>query len=106
MPAHTAGIAYVRSLGQCGCYGPVQPFCIEVRITFVFLIKKQPQFAGFPLKTVTRYGTIASAFGATAGIFAVFFFGEVPRVRKDILMNIPVIGGYWERSIPPEDNPF
>ncbi|KAG5295611.1 hypothetical protein I7I50_08420 [Histoplasma capsulatum G186AR] len=23
------GIAYVRSLGQCGCYGPVQPFCIE-----------------------------------------------------------------------------
>lgn len=31
------GIAYVRSLGQCGCYGPVQPFCIEVRITFVFL---------------------------------------------------------------------
>ncbi|KLJ07417.1 hypothetical protein EMPG_17102, partial [Blastomyces silverae] len=49
-------------------------------------------------------GTIAAAFGASAGIFAVFFFGEVPRVRKDILMNIPVIGGYWERSIPPEDN--
>ncbi|KAG5302199.1 hypothetical protein I7I48_02457 [Histoplasma ohiense] len=73
---------------------------------FASRIKKQPQFAGFPLKTVTRYGTIASAFGATAGIFAVFFFGEVPRVRKDILMNIPVIGGYWERSIPPEDNPF
>ncbi|OAT02981.1 hypothetical protein, variant 2 [Blastomyces dermatitidis ER-3] len=55
----------------------------------------------FPL---LNSGTIATAFGATAGIFAVFFFGEVPRVRKDILMNIPVIGGYWERSIPPEDN--
>lgn len=57
------------------------------------------------LSSYEKYsGTIASAFGATAGIFAVFFFGEVPRVRKDILMNIPVIGGYWERSIPPEDN--
>ncbi|KAL2364868.1 hypothetical protein RJZ56_002215 [Blastomyces dermatitidis] len=73
-------------------------------MNFVFRYKKQPHYAGFPLKTSVRYGTIATAFGATAGIFAVFFFGEVPRVRKDILMNIPVIGGYWERSIPPEDN--
>ncbi|OAT11869.1 hypothetical protein BDBG_17587 [Blastomyces gilchristii SLH14081] len=76
------------------------------RSPFALRYKKQPHYAGFPLKTSVRYGTIATAFGATAGIFAVFFFGEVPRVRKDILMNIPVIGGYWERSIPPEDNPF
>ncbi|KAI1906057.1 hypothetical protein LOZ53_006296, partial [Ophidiomyces ophidiicola] len=49
-------------------------------------------------------GVIASGFGVAAGIFAVFFFGEVPRVRQDILMNVPVIGGYWERKIAPEDN--
>ncbi|KGM92435.1 uncharacterized protein PADG_11251 [Paracoccidioides brasiliensis Pb18] len=51
-------------------------------------------------------GAIASAFGVSTAIFAVFFFGEVPRVRKDILMKIPIIGGYWERSIPPEDNRY
>ncbi|OAT02980.1 uncharacterized protein BDCG_17872 [Blastomyces dermatitidis ER-3] len=80
------------------------PGSTALTMNFVFRYKKQPHYAGFPLKTSVRYGTIATAFGATAGIFAVFFFGEVPRVRKDILMNIPVIGGYWERSIPPEDN--
>lgn len=47
---------------------------------------------------------MASGFGIAAGIFAVFFFGEIPRIRKDILMSIPVIGGYWERTIAPEDN--
>ncbi|KAK2746666.1 autophagy protein 5 [Myotisia sp. PD_48] len=59
---------------------------------------------GFTLNHAMKFGTIATGFGIATGIFAVFFFGEVPRVRKDILMNIPVIGGYWERSIAPEDN--
>jgi hypothetical protein len=49
-------------------------------------------------------GAIASGFGITAGLFALYFFGEVPRVRKDILTKTPVVGGYWERSIPAEDN--
>ncbi|EZF33024.1 hypothetical protein TMEN_4691 [Trichophyton mentagrophytes] len=44
--------------------------------------------------------------GAATGIFAIFFLGDVPRIREDILMNIPVIGSYWDRSIAPEDNPF
>ena len=47
---------------------------------------------------------MASGFGIAAGIFAVYFFGEVPRVREDILGKLPIIGGYWDRSIPPEDN--
>jgi hypothetical protein len=45
-------------------------------------------------------------FGAVAGIFALFFFGDVPKVRKDIMQQIPIIGGYWVKEIPPEDNPF
>ncbi|KAI2003282.1 hypothetical protein LOZ67_004454 [Ophidiomyces ophidiicola] len=63
-----------------------------------------PNFHGFTLAQATKAGVIASGFGVAAGIFAVFFFGEVPRVRQDILMNVPVIGGYWERKIAPEDN--
>ncbi|KAM5454997.1 hypothetical protein McanCB49686_003913 [Microsporum canis] len=49
---------------------------------------------------------MAATFGAATGIFAVFFLGDTPRIREDILMNIPLIGSYWERSIAPEDNPF
>lgn len=30
-------------------------------------------------------GFTLAGFGATAGFFALFFFGEVPIVRKDIL---------------------
>ncbi|QVM09608.1 hypothetical protein D8B26_004263 [Coccidioides posadasii str. Silveira] len=63
-------------------------------------------FKGFTLAHATKFGSIASGFGVAAGIFAVFFLGDVPRVREDILMNIPVIGSYWERHIAPEDNPF
>ena len=73
---------------------------------FASRAKVQPHIGNLSLKTASRYGAIASAFGVSTAIFAVFFFGEVPRVRKDILMKIPIIGGYWERSIPPEDNPF
>lgn len=58
-----------------------------------------------PIKAL-RYGYIASGFGVAAGVFALFFFGEVPRVRQDILSKVPVIGNYWVREVPPEDNPF
>ena len=52
------------------------------------------------------YGSILAGFGVSAGIFGLFFFGEVPKVRNDILSKMPVIGDYFVREIPPEDNPF
>ena len=53
-----------------------------------------------------RYGVTMTGFGVAAGTFAIFFFGEVPKVRKDILQKVPLIGDYFVREIPPEDNPF
>jgi hypothetical protein len=47
-----------------------------------------------------------ATFGAATGIFALFFFAEIPRVRKDIVEKIPIIGGYFHKEVPPEDNPF
>lgn len=47
---------------------------------------------------------MATTMGAATGIFAIFFLGDVPRIREDILMNIPIIGSYWDRLIAPEDN--
>ncbi|PGH27042.1 hypothetical protein AJ80_01227 [Polytolypa hystricis UAMH7299] len=61
-------------------------------------------FKGLTIPTVMKYSGLATGFGVSLGLFAVFFFGEVPRVREDILMKVPVIGNYWERSIPEQDN--
>lgn len=49
-------------------------------------------------------GKILGSFGITTGVFLIFFFGEIPRVRTDILSKIPVLGPYWKRPIDPEDN--
>jgi Ubiquinol-cytochrome-c reductase complex subunit (QCR10) len=48
--------------------------------------------------------TIATGFGVAAGVFAVFFFGELPRVRNDILRKLPFLDTYFDRTLPAEDN--
>ncbi|KKK22118.1 hypothetical protein ARAM_006468 [Aspergillus rambellii] len=63
-------------------------------------------FQGLTASTATQYGQIAAAFGVSAGVFALFFFGEVPRVRKDILQKLPFFDTYLDRTVAPEDNPF
>ncbi|KAL4784016.1 ubiquinol-cytochrome-c reductase complex subunit-domain-containing protein [Aspergillus varians] len=65
-----------------------------------------PHLQGITVNTATKIGTIAATFGVSAGVFAVFFFGEVPRVRKDILQKLPFFDKYLDRTIAPEDNPF
>lgn len=68
--------------------------------------KHIPNLMGLSLPKAIRYGGVAAGFGIAAGTFALFFFGDVPKVRKDILQKVPVIGEYFVREIPPEDNPF
>ncbi|KAF4314165.1 hypothetical protein SLS57_010195 [Botryosphaeria dothidea] len=65
-----------------------------------------PHFHGISLSQAAKYGTTAAGFGAVAGIFAIFFFAEVPRVREDIMKKVPVLGNYFKVEIAPEDNPF
>ncbi|KAL2003779.1 hypothetical protein VTN02DRAFT_2273 [Thermoascus thermophilus] len=65
-----------------------------------------PHIAGVNLKRGLRYGAISAGFGVSTVVFCLFFFGDVPRVRQDILQKIPVLGEHWNRTIPPEDNPF
>lgn len=50
--------------------------------------------------------TLLGGFGGVAGIFAIFFFAEVPKVRNDIMLKIPILGDYFRVEIAPEDNPF
>ncbi|CEL01236.1 hypothetical protein ASPCAL00824 [Aspergillus calidoustus] len=65
-----------------------------------------PHFDGITASTVVKAGSIAATFGVSAGVSALFFFGEVPRVRKDILQKLPFFDTYLDRTVPPEDNPF
>jgi hypothetical protein len=44
--------------------------------------------------------------GAAALIAVLFLAEEIPTVRRDIYENLPIIGSYWNRAVPPEDNPF
>ncbi|KAI6244923.1 hypothetical protein HI914_06977 [Erysiphe necator] len=53
----------------------------------------------FPIKGMTL-----GAFGGVAGFFALYFFGDVPRVRKDIYEKLPVVGQFFAKEIPPSDN--
>lgn len=49
-------------------------------------------------------GAILGTFGVAAGVGALFFLGEVPRVRRDILQQLPFLDQYYDRRIAPEDN--
>lgn len=49
-------------------------------------------------------GGIVGTFGLAAGVGALFFFGEVPRVRRDILQQFPFFDQYFDRRLAPEDN--
>ncbi|CZT06487.1 uncharacterized protein RAG0_12194 [Rhynchosporium agropyri] len=49
-------------------------------------------------------GMTLGAFGGVAGVFAVFFFAEIPKVRNDIMVNVPFIGKHFIKEIPPSDN--
>ncbi|KAJ5232919.1 hypothetical protein N7468_005875 [Penicillium chermesinum] len=65
-----------------------------------------PRVAGFDMKSAINAGTLAASFGVFAGTAALFMLGDVPRVRRDILQQLPFLDNYLDRTIPPEDNPF
>ena len=45
-----------------------------------------------------------AGFGGVAGFFALFFFTDIPRVRKDIVTKIPIIGQHYVKEVPASDN--
>ena len=73
------------------------------------LFSKSPTYAYLPPTpklTQEHSATTAALFGGVAGVAALFFFAEVPRVRKDIMIKIPIVGDYFVKELAPEDNPF
>ncbi|KAJ5747521.1 Cytochrome b-c1 complex subunit 10 [Penicillium nucicola] len=63
-------------------------------------------YGGYTLGSAIKTGTLLGSFGVAIGTGALFIFGEVPRVRNDILRKLPFFDNYYDRTIPAEDNPF
>jgi hypothetical protein len=49
---------------------------------------------------------MTAGFGAATLLALLFLMEDIPIVRRDILTKIPIVGSYWEHTVPPEDNPF
>ncbi|KZF25320.1 hypothetical protein L228DRAFT_244130 [Xylona heveae TC161] len=70
------------------------------------IYKASPNFHGIDARQALRFGGTIAAFTGVAGVFCLYFFSEVPRVRKDIMQKIPVVGDLYVKEIPASDNPF
>ncbi|RYP32730.1 hypothetical protein DL767_005064 [Monosporascus sp. MG133] len=66
----------------------------------------QPQIAGLSPKQLTTLGMKTAAFGAVAFFGVVYYASGIPRVQRDILQKLPVIGKNFVHEIPASDNPF
>ncbi|CAM1511741.1 Fc.00g092540.m01.CDS01 [Cosmosporella sp. VM-42] len=66
----------------------------------------QPNLAGFTIQQAFRLGTRTAFYGAPAVVAALLFASGIPRVQRDILQQIPVIGGYFVKEVHASDNPF
>ncbi|KAI1638634.1 ubiquinol-cytochrome-c reductase complex subunit-domain-containing protein [Biscogniauxia mediterranea] len=66
----------------------------------------QPNVAGWTMKQIARLGVKTGAFGGVALFAVIYYASGIPRVQKDILQKVPVIGSYFINEIPPSDNPY
>ncbi|WYZ45880.1 hypothetical protein EsH8_IX_000105 [Colletotrichum jinshuiense] len=65
-----------------------------------------PNVGGWTISHAVKFGTRAAGFGAAAGVGALFYTSGIPRIQRDILQKVPVIGQTWIKEIPASDNPF
>jgi ubiquinol-cytochrome c reductase subunit 10 len=70
----------------------------------LYSYKIVPNINGWTVKSFTKLGVTLGSFGAVAGIAVLFIMEGIPRVRRDILQQVPVMGDYWVREIPASDN--
>jgi len=62
-------------------------------------LKVQPHLSKLTPERLRLWTPSVIGFGAALGVTAILFTETIPRVRKDILSNIPVFGNYWKSKI-------
>ncbi|RDL33742.1 uncharacterized protein BP5553_08110 [Venustampulla echinocandica] len=60
---------------------------------------------GLTFQTVSKFGVRLGAYGGMAGVFAVFFFSDIPRFNRDVMVKFPVVGRLFVKEpLPASDN--
>jgi len=96
----------IVAMSTAPTYARVNPPFSEYKSPYAPNIQIHRNFHGIDARLARIYGTTGIAFAGVAGFFALFFFSDLPRVRKDIMQKIPFIGERYVREIPASDNPF
>ncbi|KAG2133855.1 ubiquinol-cytochrome-c reductase complex subunit-domain-containing protein [Suillus cothurnatus] len=60
----------------------------------------------FASTLVKRWGPTLGIWGVGAGTAALFLLSVTPVVKKGFLVNIPLLGSYYEDKTPASDKPF
>ncbi|RIA88442.1 cytochrome b-c1 complex subunit 10 [Glomus cerebriforme] len=60
--------------------------------------KFQPNFMRLTPERARYWAPSVVGFTGTLGVAALLFTETVPRVRHDILSNIPILGNYWSQA--------
>ncbi|GJN69773.1 ubiquinol-cytochrome-c reductase complex subunit (QCR10) domain-containing protein [Purpureocillium lilacinum] len=67
----------------------------------------QPNFHGMNKTSLFRLGLRTASFGGAGVIAALLYVSGIPRVQRDVLQQIPVVGKYFiKEELPASDNPF
>ncbi|KAK4140246.1 ubiquinol-cytochrome-c reductase complex subunit-domain-containing protein [Dichotomopilus funicola] len=67
----------------------------------------QTHVSGITTRAFIRGGLNAGFFGGVALGALIFYASGIPRIQKDIFLNVPVIGRYYPvKEVHPADNPF
>ncbi|KAI0361973.1 hypothetical protein OH77DRAFT_1416164 [Trametes cingulata] len=53
-----------------------------------------------------NWSTSLGLWGAGAGITALYLLSVTPLVKRELLVKVPVLGGYFEDKTPACDKPF
>ncbi|KAI0811268.1 cytochrome b-c1 complex subunit 10 [Irpex lacteus] len=48
----------------------------------------------------------AALWGAGAGLAALYLLSVTPKIKRELLVKIPVLGSYYEDKVPASDKPF
>ncbi|OAA66546.1 Cytochrome b-c1 complex, subunit 10 [Niveomyces insectorum RCEF 264] len=81
-------------------------FQSEYRSQYGPKYQNQTNFRGITGKALFRFGRQTAPLGVAAAIGVLFYASGIPRVQRDILQKIPVIGGYFVKEVNPADSPF
>ncbi|CDO52091.1 hypothetical protein DV451_005085 [Geotrichum candidum] len=68
--------------------------------------KALPHLLNFTIPNTLKWVPALGLWGAAAGAGVLFFADSIPRLQRDVYQKIPVVGSYFDKSVPATDSPF